>query len=126
MVNQEILGGLKSAMANGDSLEKSMMTLYNAGYKRGEIEEAARLIHQQTFQPAQMPVTKPVKKSKGLFGRKKKVKPVAMPQKVSPKKISSYGAVKKPKKKAGKWFMIAFLVLGLIFIGLLIAFVLSN
>jgi len=41
MVNQEILGGLISALERGESLKKSMMSMYNAGYKKEEIEEAA-------------------------------------------------------------------------------------
>jgi hypothetical protein len=42
MVNEEILGGLKSALERGSSLERAMLTLFNSGYKREEIEEAAR------------------------------------------------------------------------------------
>jgi len=42
MVNEEIFGGLKSALERGSSLEKAMLTLFNSGYKREEIEEAAR------------------------------------------------------------------------------------
>jgi hypothetical protein len=41
MVNEEILGGLKSALERGHSLERAMISLFNAGYKRKEIEEAA-------------------------------------------------------------------------------------
>ena len=40
--NQEILGGLKSAIARGESLKDAMMTFYQAGYDKSEIEEAAR------------------------------------------------------------------------------------
>ncbi len=42
MVNDDIAGGLKSALERGYPLEKSMLTLFNAKYKREEIEEAAR------------------------------------------------------------------------------------
>jgi len=42
MVNLDILGGLKSALERGDSLEKAMRALFNASYKREEIEEAAK------------------------------------------------------------------------------------
>jgi len=42
MVNDEIVGGLKSALERGYSLEKAMLTFFNSGYKREEIEEAAR------------------------------------------------------------------------------------
>jgi len=41
MVNEEILGGVKSALERGHSLERAMISLFNAGYKRKEIEEAA-------------------------------------------------------------------------------------
>jgi FtsZ-interacting cell division protein ZipA len=43
MVNQEILGGLINALERGESLKKSMMSFYNAGYKKEEIEEAAMM-----------------------------------------------------------------------------------
>jgi hypothetical protein len=43
MVNQEILGGLIAALERGESLKKSMMSMYNAGYKKEEIEEAAMM-----------------------------------------------------------------------------------
>ena len=42
MINEELVGGLKSALERGYSLEKAMLTLFNSGYKREEIEEAAR------------------------------------------------------------------------------------
>ena len=44
MVNEEILGGLKSSVAKGESLRKAMISFYNAGYKKEEIEEAARAL----------------------------------------------------------------------------------
>ena len=46
MVNETVLAGLKSGLARGESLKKAMMTLYNAGYKKEEIEEAARSINE--------------------------------------------------------------------------------
>ena len=44
MVNEEILAALKMAVSKGDSLNKAMMSLYNAGYPKSDIEEAARQI----------------------------------------------------------------------------------
>lgn len=44
MVDHEILGGLMSALERGESLKRAMTTLFNAGYKREEIEEAARFL----------------------------------------------------------------------------------
>jgi hypothetical protein len=52
MVNDEILGGLKSALERGESLKRAMMTFFNAGYKREEIEEAAGILNSQGIQPA--------------------------------------------------------------------------
>ena len=48
MVNKDILGGLKSAITRGYSLEEAMLSFFNAGYKREEIEEAARAFQGQT------------------------------------------------------------------------------
>lgn len=44
MVNEEIFGGLKSALERGESLKRAMMTLYNSGYKKEEIEECAKIL----------------------------------------------------------------------------------
>jgi hypothetical protein len=47
-----LLGGLESALARGQSLQKSMISFYNAGYKKEDIENAARKfqeIHQRRF-----------------------------------------------------------------------------
>jgi hypothetical protein len=48
MVNEELIGGLISALSRGEPLQKAMMTFYNAGYKREEIEEAAKIVYSQT------------------------------------------------------------------------------
>jgi hypothetical protein len=47
MVNEEVVGGLISALSRGEPLEKAMMTFYNAGYKKEEIEESAREVYRQ-------------------------------------------------------------------------------
>ena len=49
MVNEEIFGGLKLALSKGETLKQAMMSFYNAGYKREEIEEAARALQQERF-----------------------------------------------------------------------------
>ena len=46
MINEEIVGGLKSALERGQSLQSAMIALYNSGYKKEEIEEAARSLMQ--------------------------------------------------------------------------------
>lgn len=49
MVNQEIFGGLISALSRGESLHKAMFSLFNAGYKKEDIEEAALLLKSNTL-----------------------------------------------------------------------------
>ncbi len=44
MVNNDILGGLRSALTRGYSLEEAMLSFFNAGYKRDEIQEAAKAL----------------------------------------------------------------------------------
>jgi len=45
MVNQEILEGIKFAFEKGSSLKDAMMSFYNSGYKKEEIEEAVRELY---------------------------------------------------------------------------------
>ena len=75
MPKEEIIEGLKRAIARGESLEKAMRSFYNSGYAREDIEEAAKLLDapklpsqissqpltQPTSMPAQMqsPMQKP-------------------------------------------------------------------
>jgi predicted ribosome quality control (RQC) complex YloA/Tae2 family protein len=44
-LNDEIIGGLVSALSRGESLEKAMMTFYNAGYEKEEIEDSAKDVY---------------------------------------------------------------------------------
>jgi hypothetical protein len=62
MVKEEILEGLKYALAKGEPLPQAMMSFYNAGYLKKDIEEAARVLQapqllqtQQPTQPVQQP-----------------------------------------------------------------------
>lgn len=47
MVNEDIVSGLISALSRGESLEKAMMTFYNAGYEKKEIENSAKVVYSQ-------------------------------------------------------------------------------
>lgn len=109
MVNIEILGGLQATLKRGESLERAMLSFYNAGYKKEEIEEAARFI-QQGSAPAPS------------------VKEIAQPGFAhSQLKVSSYGQKEiAPVKKAAKGIVIAIIVAAIIFVGLLIAFLLTT
>lgn len=50
MVDKEIFGGLKNAIERGSSLKEAMMSFYNAGYAKKDIEEAAREFQMEQFQ----------------------------------------------------------------------------
>ena len=54
-----IVEGIKQAMLRGASLKQAMMTFFNAGYAKEDIEAAARVIQQMGVQRAQ-PQKKPV------------------------------------------------------------------
>ena len=43
-VKEEIAAGLKEAIAKGESLDRAMMSFYNSGYPKQEIEDAALLL----------------------------------------------------------------------------------
>jgi hypothetical protein len=112
-MNEEILGGLKSAIDRGESLKRAMMTFYNSGYKKEEIEEAARFLNErpaETKPQTQVVVVKPKPKLFGnLFQKKPEQKPVPPKEvsiptapvepvsKPSPQIVSSYG--EKPEQK---------------------------
>ncbi len=80
-MNEEILGGLRLALSRGESLRQAMMSFYNAGYKKEEIEEAAKVAQNANIQPqVQKPSPKQVTE-KAPTGKVKK----------SAQKVSSYG-----------------------------------
>ncbi len=71
MVNKDLVEGLRNALSRGYTLEQAMMSFYNAGYKKEEVEEAARVLHEHPSHPlshpgkivpkeVQKPVTKPL------------------------------------------------------------------
>ena len=112
MPNQEILGGLRHSLNRGESLEKAMLSFYNAGYKKEEIEEAARFV-----QSGGIPIS--TKETK------------LIPVQLNPQpKISSYGQEKpkklNPVKRAAKGLVIAIITAAIILVGLLIAFLVTT
>ncbi len=50
MAREDIIGGLKVALSKGETLEEAMQSFYNSGYKKEEIEEAARVLQSGGFQ----------------------------------------------------------------------------
>lgn len=47
MVNQDIVGGLRSALARGYSIDEAVKSFANAGYKQKDIEEASQMLQSQ-------------------------------------------------------------------------------
>ncbi|MCK4552921.1 hypothetical protein KAT80_01835 [Candidatus Pacearchaeota archaeon] len=58
-MREDILGALKSALIRGETLKKAMMTLYNAGYKKNQIEESAAALQQIIQQQKPVAQAKP-------------------------------------------------------------------
>lgn len=87
MVNEQILNGLKFALAKGQTLKQAMMSFYNAGYSKQEIEEAARYLYaeqqkwqaqQQAQQPqAQRPIQQPLQPAKPAIEMQKPLQQIA-------------------------------------------------
>ena len=49
MVREDILGGLISALVRGETLRHAMITMYNAGYDKKEIEWAAKTLQMKEY-----------------------------------------------------------------------------
>lgn len=135
VINSEILEGLRNATDRGESLKDAMMSFFNAGYSKTEIEDAARVLQAErnpalVKQAAKGP-TKPLEEKKGWFGKKKEVAaPVqgkvqavntaktsnavsANPAKTQP--VSNYE--QEPKKKSKWWIWVLVIVLLLVIAG---------
>lgn len=59
MPKEDIIGGLLLAVQKGESLEQAMLSFFNAGYKREEIEDAAREVQTLPDFPIQKPQPRP-------------------------------------------------------------------
>ena len=98
-INQAIVEGIRNAVARGESLKQAMMSFYNAGYDRTEIENAAREFQKQQAQGAiQMPPQTQIQKPK----QPSITSPPELKTKINQQatKVSSYGQQKKqPEKK---------------------------
>jgi len=104
MVNQEILEGLKAAVARGEKIEQAKMTFSNAGYPVNEIEEA---ISELQVPSQTAPVDKKNSDQKISDYETQKEKPLNPKPAQVEQKISKYGDEKNPKKKN---IMIIFLI----------------
>lgn len=81
LTNQEILGGLKAALERGQNLKQAMMSFYQAGYKKEEIEDAARayLYLQRGNSEAEVLSKKQPPQIKGAENKESEKKPEAKP-----------------------------------------------
>ena len=138
MVREEILEGLRAAVAKGEPLRKAMMSFYNAGYSKKDIEEAARALQTPQFQqtqpirqPAAIPPTSPVQQPQPLQPAYVQplqpqppvpVQPIQSLYLQSPsgtiQKVSGYGEKPRPFSAIITFILIFFL---LFLIGILIA-----
>ncbi|MBU2562362.1 MAG: hypothetical protein KKF68_01750 [Nanoarchaeota archaeon] len=114
MVKEEILEGLRIALSKGETLQQAMISFYNAGYKREEIEEAARDLTIQIQKPVQQSPPQEKQISNKPIFPKKPPPPITYNSIAS---VSEYG----PKKKVSKEKIIALVlvILLLILIGVL-------
>lgn len=130
MVNREILGGLKLAVERGENLTAAMNSFLNAGYKKAEIEEAARNFKKDNGQTPnkqtqgktnEEEVQEPQKKS----AKKKSASVKKTTKKKSKKRVSNYEGNKKPKGTP-KWLIISIIIVSMILVGALIAYFIST
>ncbi|HKL23558.1 MAG TPA: hypothetical protein VJ895_02290 [Candidatus Nanoarchaeia archaeon] len=91
--NREILGGLRAAIARGSSLKDAMMSFYQSGYDKTEIEQAARVYVELQKSPEEI-----VKKEEG----KEKPKEKKEKKKEEKKKEVVAKPLKKEEKKEEK------------------------
>lgn len=132
MIKQEIVEGLRVALSRGYTLEKAMMSFYNAGYKKEDIEESARALYSHPSQPLSHPhkeipqeLKKPIEQAKPLKSITEAVEKTE--KKVESKsaeiqKVSKYEESAKPKK--GRLVTILLVILLMILIGGLIGIIL--
>ena len=122
MVDEAILGALKSALERGESLKRAMMTLYNAGYRKEDISDAARSINQPELQSQQIqvPQTQNLSQPKTIsLQYPAQPQPVQMQQpqqQIASQKVSGYG---QPPKQSGKIVIILLGFLLLVLVGIL-------
>ena len=111
-MKEELVEGIRQAIARGESIEKAMTTFYNAGYLKEEIEEAAAASQAPGFfQPGQQ-----MQQPAGI-----KPQPLVPPRVVQ--HISAYGE-KQPPSKRGLAITIILVIALLLLLGILAAVIL--
>lgn len=115
MINEHIVEGLRHALAKGQNLEQAMMSFWNAGYKKEDIEESARSLAKHPDQPLSHPekeipehIKKPATKVLPVTKPFEKPEPEEKPEQEK-QKISRYEEKTKPRGKLITILLIIFL-----------------
>ncbi len=107
MPNYDLIEGIRLALSKGYTLEQAMMSFYNAGYPKEDIEEAARILLYHPSHPLSHP-EKPVPED---FKKPAKALPPSKPGKLleeeEKQKISKY---EEPASKTKNNILIIFLI----------------
>ncbi len=134
MVKNEIVEGLKYAVAKGEKLQNAMMSFFGAGYSKKDIEEAAQVLQApklpqtQFQQPIQQPIqqpaqqiqqtTKPLQTQFQQPDQQPDQQPIQQPIPIVTQRVSAYG--EKPKS-GGKTLMMVLVFFLILLLGILIA-----
>ncbi len=135
MINPDILGGLKSALARGYTLEEAMLSFLNGGYKKEEIDEAAQSLQIQVAQSPtspewspqpiwaskQKPIQPPLISQKPKQAVLKEQKPV-QPKQVVTKGVAAYTAYDNSKIRTVTIILVILLIVLLGVLGLMYLF----
>ena len=128
MMVEDISEGLKLAVSKGETLQQAMQSFYNTGYKKEDIESAARLLSVNVIPTAQSQESK-IPQKQPIFPKKQPFKPVQkvldygrpLPQQQFPlppkpvQKVSDYG--QSQKQINPKMIMIILVIILLIVFG---------
>jgi len=121
MPREDIIEGLRYALANGEPLDKAMMSFFNAGYSKEEIEEAARFMQAPSISQA-TPMPPASSATPSTPANPQGYQPINPPSQMSApppiQRVSAYGA---RSKSSGKGITIALVLLLLVLLGILVS-----
>ena len=122
MINYDIIEGLRIALAKGYTLEQAMMSFYNAGYPKEDIEEAARILLYHPSQILAHPAEPIPEEMKAPI--KAKALPTTKPKKAIPTTrapgVSAYGESKTTIKTTISILVIVLFILLIALSGIII------
>jgi len=120
MVREDILSGLRLALSQGESLKNAMMSFYNAGYKKQDIEDAARALQIEvaSYPPANPAVQQ--KKQEPIQQEKLEYRPQEKKQVQEEKVIQKYSNYDlKPAKPKGDKIITILIILLIVLVAIL-------